>query len=49
MRDKVGEVFGGRISGMANFGLFVTLDDIYIEGLVHISDLGEDYSTTAPK
>ena len=43
MRDKVGEVFGGRISGMANFGLFVTLDDIYIEGLVHISDLGEDY------
>ena len=49
MRDKVGEVFGGRISGMANFGLFVTLDDIYIEGLVHISDLGEDYFNYRPE
>lgn len=43
MQDKIGEVFSGRISGMANFGLFVTLDGIHIEGLVHISDLGEDY------
>lgn len=43
MQDKVGEVFEGTVSGMANFGLFVTLDNIHIEGLVHISDLGEDY------
>ncbi len=43
MRDKVGEVFGGKISGMANFGIFVTLNDIHIEGMVHVSDLGEDY------
>ncbi len=43
MQDKVGEVFSGTVSGMAGFGLFVTLDDIHIEGLVHISDLGEDY------
>ena len=43
MRDKVGEVFNGRISGMANFGIFVTLENIHIEGMVHISDLGEDY------
>lgn len=49
MRDKVGEVFGGRISGMANFGLFVTLDDVYIEGLVHISELGEDYFQYRPE
>ncbi|ENY1410936.1 ribonuclease R, partial [Neisseria gonorrhoeae] len=43
MRDKVGEIFEGKISGVANFGIFVTLDDIHIDGLVHISDLGEDY------
>ncbi|WP_066565575.1 ribonuclease R [Snodgrassella sp. CFCC 13594] len=49
MRDKVGEVFEGTISGMANFGLFVTLDGIYIEGMVHISDLGEDYFNYHPE
>lgn len=49
MRDKVGEVFEGKISGMANFGVFVTLDDIHIEGLIHISDLGEDYFNYRPE
>ncbi len=49
MRDKVGEVFGGRISGMTSFGIFVTLDDIHIDGLVHISDLGEDYFNYRPE
>ena len=49
MRDKVGEVFEGRITGMANFGLFVTLDGIHIEGMVHISDLGEDYFNYRPE
>ena len=49
MRDKVGEVFGGKITGMSSFGIFVTLDDIYIEGLVHISDLGEDYFNYLPE
>ena len=43
MQDKVGEIFGGTITGVANFGLFVTLDGIHIEGMVHVSDLGEDY------
>ncbi|MCO6526143.1 ribonuclease R [Snodgrassella sp.] len=43
MQDKIGEVFSGTISGMANFGLFVTLDNVYIDGMIHISDLGEDY------
>lgn len=43
MRDKVGATFPGTITGMAQFGLFVTLDDIYVEGLVHISELGNDY------
>nr|WP_308185210.1 ribonuclease R [Neisseria polysaccharea] len=49
MRDKVGEIFEGKISGVANFGIFVTLDDIHIDGLVHISDLGEDYFNFRPE
>lgn len=49
MRDKVGEVFEGKISGMTSFGIFVTLDGIHIDGLVHISDLGEDYFNFRPE
>lgn len=49
MRDKVGEVFTGKISGVTAFGIFVTLDDIHIDGLVHISDLGEDYFNFRPE
>lgn len=49
MRDKVGETFSGRISGMAGFGIFVTLDNIHIEGMIHISDLGEDYFNYRPE
>ncbi|MBP6344344.1 MAG: ribonuclease R [Neisseriaceae bacterium] len=49
MKDKVGEVFEGTITGMAQFGLFVTLDDIYVEGMVHISDLGQDYFNYRPE
>ena len=49
MRDKVGEVFSSKISGMTSFGIFVTLDDIHIDGLVHISDLGEDYFNFRPE
>ncbi|MCG9031444.1 ribonuclease R [Laribacter hongkongensis] len=43
MRDKVGEVFTGTISSVTAFGVFVLLDQFYIEGLVHISELGRDY------
>lgn len=43
MKDKVGEIFNGAISSVTSFGLFVVLDDIYIEGLVHISHLPVDY------
>ncbi|KAF0814221.1 Ribonuclease R [Andreprevotia sp. IGB-42] len=43
MRDKVGEEFEGTISAVTNFGLFVQLDKLYVEGLVHISELGQDY------
>lgn len=43
MQDKVGECFDGVISGVTGFGLFVALDGIYVEGLVHISELPSDY------
>jgi ribonuclease R len=43
MQDHVGEEFEGTISGVTHFGLFVTLDELYVDGLVHISDLGQDY------
>ena len=43
MQDKVGESFNGSVSGVTGFGVFVALDDIYAEGLVHVSDLGKDY------
>ncbi|MDR1228284.1 MAG: ribonuclease R [Azoarcus sp.] len=43
MRDRIGETFSGSVSSVVPFGLFVALDDIFIEGLVHISDLGSDY------
>ncbi|HXF78437.1 MAG TPA: VacB/RNase II family 3'-5' exoribonuclease, partial [Usitatibacter sp.] len=43
MQDHIGEEFDGTVSGVTSFGLFVTLDDLHIDGLVHISDLGQDY------
>ena len=43
MRDKVGETFMGTISGVTAFGAFIALDDLYVEGLLHISELGKDY------
>lgn len=43
MQDKIGDCFGGVVTGVTAFGLFVTLDDIYVEGLVYISELPSDY------
>ena len=43
MREHVGESFAGTITGVVPFGLFVTLDDYFVDGLVHISELGRDY------
>ena len=43
MLDKLGEVFDATITGVAAFGVFVTLDDVFVEGLVHVSALGPDY------
>ena len=43
MQDKVGEVFMGTVSGVTHFGLFVTLDGLNVDGLMHVTELGNDY------
>ena len=43
MQDRVGETFTGTVSGVAHFGLFVTLDGLNVDGLVHVTELGNDY------
>jgi len=43
MQDKLGQVFEGTISAVTSFGLFVELKDIYVEGLVHVTALKNDY------
>jgi len=43
MMDKIGEEYDGYISGVTNFGIFVELVDVYVDGLVHITALGNDY------
>src|SRR3989338_1490642 len=43
MMEHIGGEFDGVISGVTNFGIFVELADIYIDGLVHVTALGNDY------
>lgn len=48
MQDKLGQVFHGKISAVTGFGIFVELDDIYVEGLVHVTSLKNDYYAFDP-
>jgi ribonuclease R len=43
MRQHIGDTFRGTISGVAAFGIFVSLDSLYVEGMVHVSSLFNDY------
>lgn len=43
MRERLGEEFVGVVTSVTTFGLFVTLDSLYVEGLVHITELGGEY------
>ncbi|MBW8902346.1 MAG: RNB domain-containing ribonuclease, partial [Massilia sp.] len=43
IKDKLGEEFTGVVSGVTTFGIFVQLDALFVEGLVHITELGGDY------
>ncbi|MDZ7652277.1 MAG: ribonuclease R [Burkholderiaceae bacterium] len=45
MRERVGETFSGTVSAVVPFGVFVVLDDLFVEGLVHVSELGSEYFT----
>jgi ribonuclease R len=43
MADKLGDVFSGYVTGVQTFGLFVELDEVYVQGLVHVSSMTDDY------
>ena len=43
MQDKIGEVYEGTVAGVTSFGVFVALDGVYVEGLLHVTELGNDY------
>ena len=43
MREHLGEEYGGIVTAVTSFGIFVTLDALYVEGLVHITELGGEY------
>jgi len=43
MREKLGEEYQGTITGVASFGLFVLLDELFVEGMVHVTQLPPDY------
>jgi ribonuclease R len=43
MREHLGEEYGGIVTAATSFGIFVTLDQMYVEGLVHITELGGEY------
>jgi ribonuclease R len=45
MQDRIGEEFDGIVSGVVDFGLFVQLDGLQVDGLLHVSALGQDYFT----
>ena len=43
MKNYLGEEFSGKVTAVTSFGLFVTLDEVYVEGLIHITELGGEY------
>ena len=49
MSDKLGEVYDGTIASVTQFGIFVRLDEVYVEGLVHVTSLPSDYYHYEPE
>ena len=43
MENKLGEEFAGVVTGVTNFGLFVQINELLIDGLVHVTSLANDY------
>ena len=49
LRDRIGERFSGVVVGVTEFGLFVRLADLLVQGLVHVSNIGRDYYHFVPE
>ncbi len=49
LSDRLGETFGGTISGVTENGIYVLIDDIYCEGMIRVSDLSDDYYIFNPQ
>ncbi|ATJ81703.1 ribonuclease R [Halomonas beimenensis] len=49
MSDKLGEVYEGSIASVTQFGIFVRLDEVFVEGLVHVTSLPSDYYHYEPE
>ncbi|GHE20733.1 ribonuclease R [Halomonas urumqiensis] len=49
MSDKLGDIFDGTIASVTQFGIFVRLDEVYVEGLVHVTSLPSDYYHYEPE
>ena len=43
MQERIGEQMRGIITNVVPFGLFVTLDNLFVEGLIHVSELGQEF------
>jgi ribonuclease R len=43
MADRIGETYSGYVTGVQSFGLFVELAEVYVQGLVHVSSMTDDY------
>ena len=43
VQERIGDTFAATVVGVTNFGLFLELDEVYVEGLLHISSLDSDY------
>jgi ribonuclease R len=43
MRDHLGQEYAGTVTGVATFGLFVQLENLFVEGMIHVTELGGDY------
>jgi ribonuclease R len=49
MERHLGDIFEGTISGVTSFGIFVLLDDVFVEGLVHVNAMDDDYYVFQPQ
>ena len=49
IKDRTGERFSGVVVGVTEFGLFVRLADVFVQGLVHVSNIGRDYYRFVPE